>query len=90
MTEDRFNKLEEKIESLLVTSVRTEEKVSNPEKHTRRIIEKNQTNEYRINKLEVEHRENAKFQKGFFNTVVAFFVAISGAFVTAWFNLFHK
>jgi len=45
MTEDRFNKLEEKIESLLVTSVRTEEKVSNLEKHTRRMIEKNQTNE---------------------------------------------
>jgi hypothetical protein len=90
MTEDRFNKLEEKIESLLVTSVRTEEKVSNLEKHTKRMVEKNQTNEYRISKLEVEHRENFKFQKGFFNTVVAFFVAIAGAFMTAWFNWFNK
>lgn len=90
MTEDRFNKLEEKIESLLVTSVRTEEKVSNLEKHTKRIVEKNQTNDYRINKLEVEHIESAKFQKGFFNTVIAFFVAIVGAFMTAWFNWFHK
>jgi len=90
MTEDRFNKLEEKIESLLVTSVRTEEKVSNLEKHTKRIVEKNQTNDYRINKLEIEHSESIKFQKGFFNTVIAFFVTIAGAFVTAWFNLFHK
>jgi len=90
MTEDRFNKLEEKIESLLVTSVRTEEKVSNLEKHTKRIVEKNQTNDYRINKLEIEHSESIKFQKGFFNTVIAFFVAIAGAFMTAWFNLFHK
>lgn len=90
MTEERFNKLEEKIESLLVTTVRTEEKVSNLEKHTRRMIEKNQTNEYRINKLEVEQKENLRFQKGFFNTVVAFFVAISGAFMTAWFSWFNK
>ena len=41
-------------------------------------------------KLEVEQKENFKFQKGFFNTVVAFFVAIAGAFMTAWFNWFHK
>jgi|TARA_R110000824_G_scaffold332866_1_gene519458 hypothetical protein len=90
MTEDRYNKLEEKIEALLVTSVRTEEKVSNLEKHTKKMVEKNHTNEYRINKMEIVQTEQFKFQKGFFNTVVTFFVAIIGAFMTAWFNWFHK
>ena len=50
MTEDRYNKLEEKIEALLVTSVRTEEKVSNLEKHTKKMVEKNHTNEYRADR----------------------------------------
>ena len=67
MTEDRYNKLEEKIEALLVTSVRTEEKVSNLEKHTKKMVEKNHTNEYRINKMEIVQTEQFKFMTAWFN-----------------------